>query len=124
MAKTVFIIEDEMFLQGLEATRLKNEGYDILTAANGEEVNKIFENKPKIDLVLLDLMLPDIDGFTILEKIRQNENFKDLKVIIFSNLSEEKDVERGKKLGATDFMVKSNFDLGQLTEKVKELIGK
>ena len=69
MAKTVFIIEDEMFLQGLEATRLKNEGYDILTAANGEEVNKIFENKPKIDLVLLDLMLPDIDGFTILEKI-------------------------------------------------------
>ena len=45
-------------------------------------------------------------------------------MIIFSNLSEEKDVERGKKLGATDFMVKSNFDLGQLTEKVKELIGK
>jgi len=56
--KTVFIIEDDIFLQGLEATKLKKEGFDILTAANGDEAFKIIGNKSKIDLVLLDLMLP------------------------------------------------------------------
>ena len=124
MAKKVFIIEDEIFLQGLEATRLKNEGYDILTAANGDDINKVLESKVKLDLVLLDLMLPDVDGFTVLEKMRKDENYKDVKVVIFSNLSEEADVAKAKQLGASDFMIKSNFDLGQLAEKVKELIGK
>ena len=124
MAKKVFIIEDEIFLQGLEATRLNNEGYDILTAANGDDINKVLESKVKLDLVLLDLMLPDVDGFTVLEKMRKDENYKDVKVVIFSNLSEEADVAKAKQLGASDFMIKSNFDLGQLAEKVKELIGK
>ena len=123
MAKTIFIIEDEIFLQGLEAMRLTKEGYTVLTAVNGAEANKIIDSKVKIDLVLLDLMLPDIDGFTILEKFRKNKDLHDVKIVIFSNLSEENDIERAKKLGISDFMIKSNFDLGQLAMKVKELVG-
>ena len=111
MAKKVFIIEDEIFLQGLEATRLKNEGYDILTAANGDDINKVLESKVKLDLVLLDLMLPDVDGFTVLEKMRKDENYKDVKVVIFSNLSEEADVAKAKQLGASDFMIKFMFSI-------------
>lgn len=123
MAKTILIIEDDNFLQGLEATKLKKEGYDILTASNSVEAFKFIDNKSKIDLILLDLLLPDVDGFMILEKIRQNKDFLTIPVIVFSNLSEDKDIKRATKLGISQFMVKSNFTLDELAKKVKELIG-
>jgi DNA-binding response OmpR family regulator len=123
MSKTILIIEDDNFLQGLEATKLKKEGYNVLTASNSIEAFAVFEGKDKIDLVLLDLLLPDIDGFMILEKIRQNKALQSIPVIVFSNLSEEKDVDRATKLGISDFMIKSNFTLDEISKKVKELIG-
>jgi len=123
MAKKILIIEDDNFLQGLEATKLKKEGYDILTASNSVEAFKFIDNKEKINLILLDLLLPDVDGFMILEKIRQNKDFLTIPVIVFSNLSEDKDVNRATKLGISQFMVKSNFTLDELSKKVKELIG-
>ena len=123
MAKTILIIEDDNFLQGLEATKLKKEGYDILNASNGEEALKIVEEKKKIDLILLDLLLPGVDGYMVLEKIRQEKTFLTIPVIVFSNLSEEKDIKRATKLGISEFMVKSNFTLDELSKKVKDLIG-
>ncbi len=121
--KTVFIIEDDIFLQGLEATKLKKEGFDILTASNGDEAMKIIGGENKVDLILLDLLLPGIDGFEILNKIKQGKNTSSVPVIVFSNLSEEKDIARAKKLGISEFMIKSNFNLDELTSKIRELIG-
>lgn len=123
MAKTILIIEDDNFLQGLEATKLKKEGYDILTASNAGEAFKYIDAKTKIDLILLDLLLPDVDGFMILEKIRENKDFLTIPVIVFSNLSDDKDIKRASKLGISQFMIKSNFTLDELSKKVKELIG-
>ena len=123
MSKTILIVEDDLFLQGLEATKLKKEGYDILTAVNSVEAFKVIESKNKVDLILLDLLLPDVDGFMILEKIRENKEYLTIPVIVFSNLSEEKDITRAQKLGISEFMVKSNFTLDELTKKVKGLIG-
>jgi len=123
MLKTVFIIEDDIFLQGLEATKLKKEGFDIQTASNSKEVISVIGRKIKIDLILLDLMLPEVDGFEILKMIRKEKTLEKTPVIIFSNLSEEKDIEKAKKLGISEFMVKSNFNLDELAKKVKELIG-
>lgn len=123
MAKTVFIIEDDIFLQGLEATKFKKEGFNIETASNGEEVRKVLEKKVTIDLILLDLMLPDIDGFETLKIMRKEKEFTNTPVIIFSNLSEEKDIEKAKKIGISEYMVKSNFNLDELVKKVKEMIG-
>ena len=123
MTKTILIVEDDNFLQGLEATKLKKEGYDILNASNGEEALKIVEEKKKIDLILLDLLLPGVDGYMVLEKIRQEKTFLTIPVIVFSNLSEEKDIKRATKLGISEFMVKSNFTLDELSKKVKDLIG-
>ena len=123
MAKTILIIEDDTFLQGLEATKLKKEGYDVLSAANSVEAFKILEDKKQLDLILLDLLLPDVDGFMILEKIRQDKTYLAIPVIVFSNLSEDKDIKRATKLGISEFMVKSNFTLDELAKKVKDLIG-
>jgi len=123
MSKTILIIEDDTFLQGLEATKLKKEGYDVLTAVDSVEAFKIIEEKKKIDLILLDLLLPQVDGFMILEKIRQEKTLLTIPVIVFSNLSEEKDIKRATKLGISEFLVKSNFTLDELAKKVKDLIG-
>ena len=119
MAKTVLTIEDDNFLQGLEAKKLKKEGYDVLTASNSVEAYKAIEGNTKIDMILLDLLLPEVDGFMILKRIREDEKFKNTPVIIFSNLSEEKDIEKAQKLGISEFMVKSNFTLDELAEKIK-----
>ncbi|MFA6324729.1 MAG: response regulator [Candidatus Paceibacterota bacterium] len=123
MAKTILIIEDDNFLQGLEATKLKKEGYDVLTASNSVEAFKIMGEQKNIDLILLDLLLPEVDGFMILEKIREDKALLTIPVIVFSNLSEEKDINRATKLGISEFMVKSNFTLDELAKKVKGLIG-
>lgn len=123
MAKTILIIEDDEFLLGLEASKLKKKGYEVITAGNGTDALKIVGGNVKFDLILLDLMLPDVDGFMVLEKIRDNKELLSIPVIVFSNLSEDKDVNRVKKLGVSDFMIKSNFTLDELGDKVKGLIG-
>jgi len=121
--KKALIIEDDSFLQGLEAGKLEKEGYKIITASTGEEaMKKIYE--PGIDVILLDLILPDFDGFEILKKIKTIEILKNIPVLVFSNLSEEKAISRSKELGAADFMVKSNFTLDELIKRINEILKK
>jgi DNA-binding response OmpR family regulator len=117
--RKVLIIEDDNFLQGLEASKLKKDGYEVITASTGEEgMGKIVEEG--VELILLDLVLPKFDGFEILKKIKSDDKLKSIPVIVFSNLSEDKDIERAKQMGATDFLVKSNFTLDELVEHINK----
>ncbi|HLP86824.1 MAG TPA: response regulator [Candidatus Paceibacterota bacterium] len=119
--KKVLIVEDDSFLQGLEANKLEKKSFKVITASTGEEgLNKI--NEPDIDLVLLDLMLPNFDGFEILKKVRTTEKTKDIPVIVFSNLSEDSAITKSRELGATDFMIKSNFTLDELVERINSIL--
>jgi len=121
MAK-ILVVEDDSFLQGLEVGKLKKEGYDVITASTGKEaLEKIKEDD--IDLILLDLVLPNFDGFEVLKEIRENEKTKKTPVLVFSNLSEEKDIKRAEDLKANDFMVKSNFTIDELAQKIKAMLG-
>lgn len=120
MAK-ILVVEDDSFLQGLEVTKLKKEGYDVIVASTGDEaIEKIKEDD--IDLILLDLVLPNFDGFEVLKQIRGNEKTKATPVLVFSNLSEEKDIQKAKELKANDFMVKSNFTIEELAQKIKYIL--
>jgi len=119
--KKVLIVEDDSFLQGLEAGKLKKEGYEVITASSGEEAMKKI-TEPDIAIILLDLILPNYDGFEILKKIKENETTKNIPVIVFSNLSEEKDVKKSQEMGATDFMVKSNFTLEELVDRISKIV--
>lgn len=115
--KKVLIIEDDAFLLDLEAAKIKKNGYDVIVAQTGEEgMKKISEQG--VDIVLLDLLLPNFDGFEILSKIRSDETTKKLPVIVFSNCAEQKDVDKAMQMGATKFMVKSNFSLEELIEEI------
>jgi DNA-binding response OmpR family regulator len=119
--KKILIIEDDIFLQNLEANKLKKDNYEIITAGTGDEaMEKI--SVENIDLILLDLILPGIDGFDVLQKIKETESLKKVPVIVFSNLSEEKDIKRAREMGAVDFMVKSNFSLNELAEHINKFL--
>ena len=120
MSKKVLLVEDDSFLQGIAVTKLKKEGYGVVVAATGTDGIKMAESE-KPDIILLDLLLPGTDGFDVLKQVK--EKSKNTPVIIFSNLAEDKDILKGKELGAAEFMTKSNFTLDELIEKIKELIG-
>ncbi len=119
MSKKILIVEDDTFLQGLAANKLTAAGFEATTASTGE-LAKAELAKNKFDCILLDLTLPDISGFDILKSIR--ETSKTLPVIVFSNLSEDKDVKQATDLGATDYLVKSNFTLEELVEKIEKTL--
>lgn len=121
MNKKILIIEDDSFLQSLEATKLKKEGFEITTASNKEEIDAKIDAM-NFDIILLDLVLPGTDGFSVLKKIRENLKFLKTPIIVFSNLAEDKDIEQAKELGATEYMIKSNFTLEELSEKIKILL--
>lgn len=122
MQKTILVVEDDKFLRELITRKLSEEGYTTLEAIDGEEgFKKIKEEKP--DLVLLDLILPGMDGFEVLAGIKQNPQSSSTPVIIFSNLGQTEDVEKGMKLGATDYMVKAHFTPVEIIEKVRKVLG-
>ncbi len=119
----ILVIEDDTFLQTLEVGKLKKDNHEILSAASGEDAMKKIMI-PNIDLILLDLILPNFDGFEILKKVREIDSTKNVPVIVFSNLSEESDVKKAKDLGANDFMVKSNFTLDELMDRIRLVLKK
>lgn len=121
MAKKVLIVEDDEFLRSLTAKRLEKDGYEVAIAVDGESANGIaVENKP--DLILLDLLLPGVDGFEVLKKLREDEVTKNTPVIVFSNLGQREDIEKAKGLGANDFLIKANFTLDDVIEKINTIL--
>jgi len=121
MAKTILVIEDDKFLRELISRKLTGEGFDVLEAVDGEEgIKKIKEGKP--DLVLLDLILPSIDGFEILTRVRDDPEVSSIPVIILSNLGQREEVEKGLKLGAIDYLIKAHFTPGEIIEKIKNVL--
>ncbi|HDZ54226.1 MAG TPA: response regulator [Candidatus Nealsonbacteria bacterium] len=121
MSTTILVIEDDKFLRELIVQKLIKENYKVSEAVDGEQgIKKIKEEKP--DLVLLDLILPGIDGFEVLSKMREDSNLSSIPVIILSNLGQKEDVERGLKLGAIDYLIKAHFTPGEIIEKIKNVL--
>jgi len=119
--KTILIVEDDKFLRELISRKLSGEGFDALEAVDGEEgIKKIKEGKP--DLVLLDLILPGIDGFEVLARLREDPEISSIPVIILSNLGQREEVEKGLKLGAIDYLIKAHFTPGEIIEKIKNVL--
>lgn len=121
MAKKILVVEDDKFLRELIARKLEKEGYQIVEAVDGEDALKKVKNE-KPDLVLLDLILPSIDGFEVLSKIKEDISVVQIPVIVLSNLGQKEDVDKGLKLGAVDYLIKAHFTPGEIVEKVKKII--
>lgn len=119
-AKVLFV-EDEEALADIYATKLSMEGFDVLTAKDGVEgVDLALHENP--DLILLDIILPNKDGFEVLEDLKKNPNLKTVPILMLSNLGQNYEVKRGMKLGAYKFLTKSDFTPSQVTKEVNSVI--
>ena len=118
----VLVIEDDKFLRELLVKKLMGEGFEVENALDGETAFTILESKTP-HIILLDLILPNIDGFEILARVRKDAKTAKTPVIIFSNLGEKTDIDKAMGLGATDFMVKANFTLDEIVTKIHSIIG-
>jgi two-component system, OmpR family, response regulator VicR len=118
---SILIVEDDVFLSDLYKTKFNLEGFKVSTAFDGEKGIEMV-SKVKPDVVLLDLILPKKSGFEVLEAIKTNDKFKDLPVILLTNLSQKSDVEKGLKLGANDYLIKAHFMPGEVVDKIRSLV--
>jgi len=123
MAEKILIIEDDKFLKRIINKKFLKEGYNVIEATDGRQGLKIISEQ-KIDLILLDLLLPEIDGFEVLAKIKANPKMNKIPVIILSNLGQKSDIQKGLKMGANDYLIKAHFTLGEILKKVEAVLNK
>jgi DNA-binding response OmpR family regulator len=120
---TILLVEDDLFLSALLKTRLKNEGFTVLHAADGEQAVEMLKTT-KPDLVLLDLILPKRSGFEVMEVLQSDPELNKSPVFIISNLGQENDVGRAKELGAVEYFVKAKTSINELINKIWQFLGR
>ncbi|OGG04942.1 hypothetical protein A2Z33_06630 [Candidatus Gottesmanbacteria bacterium RBG_16_52_11] len=121
MAKILFVEDDPLIIK-IYSTRLKADGYEVFSAENGEEGLKVAQELHP-DLVVLDVMMPRLDGFAVLERLRKTDEFAKKPIIMYSNLNNEEEMARAQQMGVTEFIVKANLSPTQFIEKIKQYIG-
>ncbi len=117
----IFIVEDDPFLLSVYQTKFAKEGYEVWFAADGQQALEFLKG-PRPNLVMLDIMLPWVNGFDVLQAMRANAQWKNVPVIILTNLSNEHDVQRGKQLGAADYIIKANSKISDIIARVKQIV--
>lgn len=140
--KSILLVEDDPFLIDIYTTKLQEAGFSVETAQDGQVALKKLPEK-KFDLLILDIVLPQIDGWEILERIQnekfnpstklrvdgersrtikmKNENLKDLKIIVLSNLGQKAEVEKGLKLGAIKYLIKAHYTPSEIVGEIKQI---
>lgn len=119
--KKILIVEDDTFLMSLLARKLASKGYGLLIAKDGKEALDVV-NSGHPDTVLLDILMPNMNGFEVLEKIKASDETKNIQVIMLSNLGQQSDIDKALKLGASHFLVKANTSPDEIVTKIEEII--
>lgn len=117
----IVVVEDDTFLLGIYKTKFEMDGFKVDIAENGElGLKEIMKKKP--DVVLLDILLPKMDGFTVLQHMKEHDELKDIPVILLTNLGQKDDVEKGLEMGAADYLIKAHFKPSETLKKVREVL--
>jgi two-component system chemotaxis sensor kinase CheA len=123
LGKLILVVEDQVFTRQMEKSILEAAGYQVVTAENGlDALNRL--GQQDFDLVLTDVLMPKMDGFTLTRKIRSDEKTKSLPVVVMTSMESEEDKRRGLEAGANAYLIKSGFDQKHLIETIETLLGK
>ncbi len=123
LAKTILLVEDDVFISDIYQMKLRENGFQLITCENGLEAVKQLEGGLVPDLILLDIMMPYMDGLEFLRQKSGKEEWKKIPVILLTNLYQKDQVEEGLQLGASDYLIKSHFTPAEVLSKVNSLIG-
>jgi len=119
--KKILVVEDDPMISSMYKTKFEVDGFEVFTADNGATGLELAK-KEKPDIVMLDIILPQLDGFSVLEQIKQDKATKSIPVIMLTNLSTDEDKKKGEKMGALDYLVKASLTPGQISEKIKQIL--
>lgn len=120
-SKTILLVEDDQFLSTLLKNRLTKDGFEVLRAGDGNRALDLLKTKDP-DLVLMDIILPDKSGFEAMEAILSDPRYGQPPVMVISNLGQPTDIEKGKRLGAVEYFVKAEVEIGEIVQKVKDFL--
>jgi putative two-component system response regulator len=121
--KKLLWIEDDSLISTILSEKFISSKFNLVHTTNGEEALKILEGIIIPDVILIDLVLPGMSGFEVLEKIRGDDRLKAVPIVVLSNLSSKGDIEKAYKLGAQKFILKAVTSLDQIVQEVRELLG-
>ncbi len=119
--KKILLVEDDLLIVEIYTTRLKEAGFEIESEVDGESAIRKLKEKD-FDLVLLDIVLPNLTGFEFLERIRNKEKIKNVKVLILSNLGQKTDVDKAERLGAIKYLIKAHYTPSEVVEEVRKIL--
>lgn len=123
MVKKILIVEDEELMYNLLQKKLTAGGYEVTIAKDGVEGMEMMK-KEKPDLVLLDIVMPEKNGFEVMEEMKKYESLKNISIIVISNSGQPVEIDKAKELGAKDWLIKTEFDPQEVIDKVVKQIGK
>lgn len=123
MTQKILIVEDEPFLRKVISDECREGGYMVDEAVDGKEALQKTKTD-KFDLILLDLLLPDIDGFEVLTQLKKDPALSNIPVLILSNLGQREEVEKGLSLGAKDYLIKAHVTPSEILERIQKILDK
>jgi DNA-binding response OmpR family regulator len=119
----ILLIEDDPFLSSMYTTKFESDNF-IVTAAEDGDKGLAMAEAENPNIILLDIMLPKMDGFEVLKKIKSNPRISQIPVILLTNLNQKEEIEKGMNLGAADYLIKAHFLPSEVVEKIKEILNK
>jgi len=118
--RKILIIEDEKFLLEMYQGRFEKEGYQVFTAIDGQCGLRLAQ-KEKPDLIILDILMPGMDGYEVIRKLKEDNQTKEITILVLSNLGQREEVNQGLKLGADDYIIKTDLTPSELVNKVERM---
>ncbi|MFH0956133.1 MAG: response regulator [Candidatus Falkowbacteria bacterium] len=119
----ILLVEDDSFLLGMYATKFEMENFKVIMAEDGEKALRLVL-KEVPDIILLDIILPKVNGIDVLRQLKSNSVTVDIPVILLTNLSQKDEIEQGLKMGAEDYLIKAHFMPSEVVDKIKKVLNK
>jgi len=117
----ILLVEDDLFLLNMYATKFELENFEVIIAEDGEKGYKM-AGKEMPDIILLDIMLPKINGFEVLERLKIEDRTRNIPVLLLTNLGQKDDIEKAVSLGAVDYLIKAHFMPSEVVSKIKKIL--
>ncbi|MFZ2192787.1 MAG: response regulator transcription factor [Candidatus Moraniibacteriota bacterium] len=118
----IAIVDDDPMISDIYQKKFSDQGFEVYLASSGEQILEMAK-KQKIDVILLDLLIPKMDGFEVIKNLRNGSYDSEIKIIVSSNLSDDENQKKAIKLGADGFVIKAQFTPSQLVDEIKKIIG-
>ena len=120
--KKILIVEDDVFIRDIYEVRFNQEGFEVISAENGLVAMEKLEQGVVPNIILLDILMPHMDGMQVLRKIKASDSWRDIPVIMLTNISEKEKINEGMDLGVSDYLIKSHFTPSEVVQKVNTLL--